>query len=89
MGTDPETPSTAARVRATTANLMATLEANSRQLQTLFHTTPNGEGQNDSMVLGLILELQKGQLLLSQSILALGERIESLELSGIAIESSP
>jgi hypothetical protein len=50
-------------------------------LQALFQTPPTGQGQNDSMILGLILELQNGQLVLSQAILALDARIESLEMA--------
>ncbi len=79
MGTDPEIPSASAPVRETTAHLITTLAARSEQLQSLFQTPPTGPGQNDSMILGLILELQKGQIVLSESILALGDRIERLE----------
>ena len=87
MSIDPDTSISVARVRETTTNLMATLEANSEQLQNLFQTPPIGQGQNDSMILGLILELQKGQFVLSELILTLGDRIERFEATATVAAS--
>jgi len=88
MDTEPENPTALTHVRGTTSHLMATLDAHSQQLQTLFQTTQIGEAQNDSIILGLVLELQKGQHLLSRSILDLSERLERLETAWAAQEQS-